>query len=336
MHTNQFIHVTGFRKEVTLIVSKFILQKAFNSNASSVIMIKRTILIENKSAITSKNLQLVIKSEIRESIIPVEDIGFLVLDNAEIYISITAMNLMVENNTAVIICSKNHLPNGMFLNLNSNHIQQEIFKNQIEASIPLKKQLWQQTIVEKITNQGLLLQRITSKSNSFEFLASKVLSGDTSNMEGVAAQQYWKFFFEIDFKRERFGDYPNNFLNYGYAILRAATARALSGSGLLNTLGIHHKSKYNAFALADDIMEPFRPLVDEKVFEIMQKYDEQELNTKIKAELLQVLTTTVYFSDEKSPLMVALQKTSSSLQQCYTGKRKKIKFPKLWNLTHTE
>jgi len=299
-------------------------------------MIKKSILIENKSAITSKNLQLVIKSEIRESIIPIEDIGFLVLDHQEIYISLPAMNLLVESNTSIIICGKNHLPNGMFLNLNSHHIQQEIFKNQIEASMPLKKQLWQQTIVEKITNQGVLLQRITSKKNAFEFLASKVLSGDTTNMEGVAAQQYWKSFFEINFKRERFGDYPNNFLNYGYAILRAATARALSGSGLLNTLGIHHKSKYNAFALADDIMEPFRPLVDEKVFEIMQHYDEQELNTKIKSELLQVLTTTVYFKDEKSPLMVALQKTASPLQQCYTGKRKKIKYPKLWNLTPIE
>jgi CRISPR-associated protein Cas1 len=302
-------------------------------------MIKKSILIENKTSITSKNLQLIIKSEIRESAIPIEDIGFLVLDHQEIYLSLPAMNLLVENNTSVIICGKNHLPNGMFLNLNSHHIQQEVFKNQIEASIPLKKNLWQQTIVEKITNQGFLLQRITSKSNSFEFLASKVLSGDTTNMEGVAAQQYWKSFFDtydINFKRERFGDYPNNFLNYGYAILRAATARALSGSGLLNTLGIHHKSKYNAFALADDIMEPYRPLVDEKVFEIMQKYDEQELNTKIKAELLQVLTRTVYFKDEKSPLMVALQKTASSLQQCFTGNRKKINYPKLWNLTPTE
>ena len=302
-------------------------------------MLKKSILIENKTAITAKNLQLVIKSEIRESAIPIEDIGFLVLDHQEIYISLPAMNLLVENNTSVIICSKNHLPNGMFLNLNSHHIQQEVFKNQIDASIPLKKQLWQQTIVEKITNQGLLLERITQNKNSFEFLASKVLSGDTSNMEGVAASQYWKSFFDtydIKFRRERFGDYPNNFLNYGYAILRAATARALSGSGLLNTLGIHHKSKYNAFALAGDIMEPFRPLVDEKVFEIMQTYDEQELNTKIKAELLQVLTRTVYFKEEKSPLMVALQKTASSLQQCFMGQRKKIKYPKLWNLTPTE
>jgi CRISPR-associated protein Cas1 len=299
-------------------------------------MIKRTILIENKSSLSTKNLQLIIKSEIRESSIPIEDIGFLVLDHPEIYLSIPAMNLIIENNSALIICSNNHLPNGMFLNLNSHHIQQEIFKNQIEASVPLKKQLWQQTIVEKITNQGLLLAKITQKKNAFDFLAGKVLSGDTTNMEGVAAQQYWKSFFELDFKRERFGDYPNNFLNYGYAILRAATARALSGSGLLNTLGIHHKSKYNAFALADDIMEPFRPIVDEKVYQIMQRYDEQELNTLLKSELLQILTRTVYFKEEKSPLMVALQKTASSLQQCFTGQRKKIKYPQLWNSTDTE
>ena len=304
-------------------------------------MIKKTILVENKSAITTKNQQLVLKSEIRESTIPIEDIGFLVLDHPEIYLSIPAMNLIVENNTAIIICGSNHLPNGMFLNLNSHHIQQEIFKNQIEASIPLKKQLWQQTIVEKIRNQGELLAKITENKNTFDFLASKVLSGDTSNMEGVAAQQYWKNFplpnHEIDgIKRERYGDYPNNFLNYGYAILRAATARALSGSGLLNTLGIHHKNKYNAFALADDIMEPFRPIVDEKVFDIMKRYQEQELNTAIKAELLQILTQTVYFKEEKSPLMVGLQKTASSLQQCFTGNRKKIKYPKLWNLTDTE
>ena len=294
-------------------------------------MLKKSLLLENKASISTKNLQLVIKTETRESTIPIEDIGYLVIDHPEIYLSIPALNLLIDNNTAVIICNTNHLPNGMFLNLNSHHIQQEIFKNQINASAPLKKQLWQQTIIEKITNQGILLQNITAKTNNFEFLASKVLSGDSSNMEGVAANFYWKVFFEQKFKRERFGDYPNNFLNYGYAILRAATARALSGSGLLNTLGIHHKSKYNAFALADDIMEPFRPIVDEKVAEIMQNYSEQELNTVIKAELLQILTRTVYFKEEKSPLMVALQKTASSLQQCYTGERKKIKYPKLWN-----
>ncbi|WP_346881626.1 type II CRISPR-associated endonuclease Cas1 [uncultured Algibacter sp.] len=294
-------------------------------------MLKKSILIEKKSTVTTTNLQLLIKNETREASIPAEDIGFVVIDHPEVFISIPALNLLIDNNTSVIICNTSHLPNGMFLNLNSHHIQQQVFKHQIDASLPLKKQLWQQTIIEKIKNQGVLLQKVTKKNNQFEFLASKVLSGDTSNMEAVAANFYWKTFFDIDFKRERFGNYPNNFLNYGYAILRAATARALSGSGLLNTLGIHHKNKYNAYALADDIMEPYRPIVDETVYHIMQHYDEQELNTEIKSILLETLTRTVYFKDEKSPLMVALQKTASSLQQCYTGKRKKIKYPKLWN-----
>lgn len=294
-------------------------------------MIKKTLLFTNKCSISTTNKQLVITSDNRNRTIPIEDIGYVVIDNNETYISIPALNQLTNNNCAIIFCDTKHLPNGMLLNLNSHHIQQEIFKNQIDASIPLKKQLWQQTIIEKIKNQGLLLEKITDSKNNFEYLASKVLSGDTSNMEAVAANFYWKAFFEIDFKRERFGDYPNNFLNYGYAILRAATARALSGSGLLNTLGIHHKSKYNAFALADDIMEPFRPIVDEIVHHIMQHYDEQELSTEIKSEILSILTRTVYFKNEKSPLMVALQKTASSLQHCYSGKHKKIKYPKLWN-----
>ncbi|WNH13847.1 type II CRISPR-associated endonuclease Cas1 [Thalassobellus suaedae] len=294
-------------------------------------MIKKTLLFSNKCSITTSNEQLVIKSENRNKTIPIEDIGYIVIDHHESFISIPALNNLINNNCACIICNDKHLPNGMLLNLNSHHIQQEIFKHQINASIPLKKQLWQQTIIEKINNQGLLLEKITGAKNKFEYLASKVLSGDTSNMEAVAANFYWKSFFEIDFKRARFGNYPNNFLNYGYAILRAATARALSGSGLLNTLGIHHKSKYNAFALADDIMEPFRPVIDEITHHIMQHYDEQELTTEIKSEILSILTRTVYFKNEKSPLMVALQKTASSLQQCYSGKRKKIKYPKLWN-----
>lgn len=294
-------------------------------------MIKKTLLFTNKCSITTSNEQLVIKSDNKDKTIPIEDIGYVIIDHCEVYISMPAINKLTNNNSACIFCDDKHLPNGMLLNLNSHHIQQEIFKHQINASLPLKKQLWQQTIIEKINNQGFLLEKITDTKNKFEYLASKVLSGDTTNMEAVAAKFYWNSFFEIDFKRERFGNYPNNFLNYGYAILRAATARALSGSGLLNTLGIHHKSKYNAFALADDIMEPYRPVVDEVVHYIMTNYDEQELTTDIKSEILSILTRTVYFKKEKSPLMVALQKTSSSLQQCYTGQRKKIKYPKLWN-----
>lgn len=294
-------------------------------------MIKRSILLENKASILTKYQQLLIKTELREASIPIEDIGFIIIDHPEVYLSIPAMNLMVENNTALIICNNKHLPNGMFLNLNSHHIQQELFKHQINASLPLKKQLWQQTIIEKIKNQGILLEKTIGEKNQFPYLATKVQSGDSTNMEGVAASAYWKLLFERKFRRDRFGDYPNNILNYGYAILRAAVARALSASGLLNTLGIHHKSKYNAFALADDIMEVFRPIIDEKVLEIIENYEEEELTTAIKSELLKTLTRTVYFKEEKSPLMVALQKTASSLQQCLKGERKKIKYPRLWN-----
>tara|TARA_R110002049_G_scaffold28906_14_gene98422 strand:+ start:1757 stop:2641 length:885 start_codon:yes stop_codon:yes gene_type:complete len=294
-------------------------------------MLKKSVLIEKKASISCKYSQLKIKTETRDGTIPIEDIGFLVIDHPETYISIPALNQLVNNNVAVIICNETHLPNGMFLNLNSHHKQQQLFRYQIEASTPLKKQLWQQTVKQKIKNQGILLEKITGTKNKFDFLESKVLSGDSNNMEGVAASFYWQNFFDEDFKRERFGNYPNNFLNYGYAILRAATARALSGSGLLNTLGIHHKNKYNAFTLADDIMEPYRPLVDEVVYNLMQNNTEQKLNTVLKSELLAVLTQTVYFKEEKSPLMVALQKTASSLQQCYTGERKKIKYANLWN-----
>jgi len=197
-------------------------------------MLKRSILIENKASVSSKNLQLVLKTETRETTIPIEDIGFLVIDNSEVFLSMNAMNLLVENNVALIICGSNHLPNGMFLNLNSHHIQQEVFKHQLDASMPLKKQLWQQTVVEKIKNQGYLLESITVNTNPLDYFASRVVSGDSTNMEAAAASHYWKAFFDFKFKRERFGDYPNNFLNYGYAILRAATARALAGSRLEN------------------------------------------------------------------------------------------------------
>ncbi len=296
-------------------------------------MLKRTILLENKTSVSTKNLQIVIKTEVRETTIPAEDIGYVVIDHPQVFLSIPAMNLLIENNAAIIVCGNNHLPNGMFLNLNSHHIQQEIFRNQMEATLPLKKQLWQQTVREKIKNQGVLLERMTGEKNSLDFVASKVLSGDTSNMEGVAANLYWRTFFEhcdLKVKRERFGNFPNNFLNYGYAILRAATARSLSGSGLLNTLGIHHRNKYNAYALADDMMEPYRPLVDEKVFEILTSSNEQELTTATKAAFLKILTQTVYFEGDKSPLMVGLQRSASSLQQCFTGEKKKINFPQLW------
>ena len=294
-------------------------------------MLKKTLFFANKRSITTKNEQLIIKSEERDASVPIEDIGFAVLEHPEIYISLPTLTKLSENNVAVIFCDVKHMPCSMLLNLNNHHIQQELFSNQINASVPLKKQLWQQTIKTKIKHQAQHLQLLNKPYDVLNYYETNVLSGDTKNMEGAAAAHYWKYIFDFNFKRERYGDYPNLFLNYGYIILRAAVARSIAGSGLLSTLGIHHHNKYNAFCLADDIMEPYRPLVDAKVIEIINTFPEKELTTKIKAELLSVLTETVYFDDTKSPLMVALSKTTTSLQQCYAGTTKKINYPNLWN-----
>lgn len=293
-------------------------------------MIKRTLFFGNKCSLTTKHEQLVIKTTDRETTIPIEDIGFVVIENQETYISIPTLSKLSTNNVSVIFCDQKHMPQSMLLNLDAHHIQQVHFKNQINATEPLKKQLWQQVVKAKIDNQAFLLEQLNKNNTPLKHYSSNVLSGDTDNREGAAAAYYWKHLFEFNFKRERFGDYPNLFLNYGYIILRAAMARALSGSGLLNTLGIHHHNKYNAFCLADDIMEPYRPLIDAKVLEILKKYDEHDLITPIKAALLTTLTQTVYFKEKKSPLMVALSTTTSSLQQCFAGKTRKIIYPKLW------
>lgn len=294
-------------------------------------MLKRTLFFSNKTSLTTKWEQLVIKVGDSEKTIPIEDIGFIVIENQETYISIPALNKLIDNNVAVIFCDPKHMPSSMLLNLNGHYIQQELFSKQIKASEPLKKQLWRQIIKKKIKHQAQHLKRLDKPFEVMEFHESKVLSGDTDNREGAAAAHYWKNIFDFQFKRERFGDYPNPFLNYGYIILRAAVARSLAASGLLCTLGIHHRNKYNAFCLADDIMEPYRPMVDAKVLEIMSNYKEKELTTEIKMALLSVLTDTVYSKNTKSPLMVALTKTTSSLQQCYSGTKKKISYPKLWN-----
>lgn len=296
-------------------------------------MLKRTILITQKARIKLALQQLRIIFEEREVSVPIEDLGFLVLEHPQIHISLPALVELNRQNTAVIICDDRHLPVSMFLNLDSHHLQQQIFQAQIKASEPLKKNLWKQTVRKKILNQAQLLERRNIHRHPLRGFAAKVASGDTTNREGTAARFYWQNIFGQPFNRERFGEFPNNFLNYGYAILRAAVARALAGSGLLNTLGIHHRNQYNSFALADDIMEPFRPVVDERVLMIMEKYPgQQELTKEIKGELLSILTRTVYRPNgEKSPLMVDLSRTAASLQQCFNGQKKKIYFPDLWN-----
>lgn len=308
-------------------------------------MIKKTLYFGNPTYLSLRDAQLVIKmpeiekndtlpdpyKKALERTIPIEDIGVVVLDNKRITLTTGVMEALLDNNCAVITCDSKNMPTGMMLPLTGNTLQNERFRDQIDASQPLRKQLWQQTVRQKIANQENVLHLYTStNTNCMKVWVGEVKSGDAENMEARAAAYYWKNLFPDipDFVRGRDGEPPNNLLNYGYAILRAVIARALVGSGLLPTLGIHHHNRYNAYCLADDIMEPYRPYVDELVIQIMHEEDDYSVLTRdIKAKLLQIPVLDVVIDGKRSPLMIAAGITTASLYKCYSGERRLISYP---------
>lgn len=312
-------------------------------------MIKKTLYFGNPAYLSLRMGQMVIKlpevetdSNLADQIKkqaeitkPIEDIGVVVLDNRRITVTQGLLESLLENNCAVITCDSHSLPVGLMLPLYGNSTQNERFRDQLDASQPLKKQLWQQTIKMKISNQAAALATCTGK-NSPTMLrwADDVRSGDPDNVEGRAAAYYWKNLFAgidglEDFTRSREGEAPNNLLNYGYAILRAIVARALVSSGMLPTLGIHHHNRYNAYCLADDIMEPYRPYVDELVYSIVKDkgINNLDLSKEIKAQLLSIPTLDVVIGGKRSPLMVAVTQTTASLYKCFTGELRRIAYP---------
>ena len=265
--------------------------------------------------------------------IPVEDIGVVVLDHKRITITQGALGTLLHNNVAIISCDEHRMPSGLMLPLAGNTTQSERFTHQVEASLPLKKQLWQQTIQAKIANQCAVLRTLrTVQCGNMEAWTKQVKSGDADNLEARAAAYYWKNLFGhiSHFHRDREGVPPNNLLNYGYAILRAVVARALVGSGLLPTLGIHHHNRYNAYCLADDIMEPYRPYVDSLVAEIVASgIDISTLTTEIKSKLLSIPVIDVVINGRRSPLMIGVATTTASLYKCYSGELRKIAYPSM-------
>lgn len=308
-------------------------------------MIKRTLYFENPAYLSLSQSQLKVKipeveknlpkefSERFTNSIPIEDIGVVVLDNPQITITQGALQALNRNNCAVIVCDNNKMPYGLLLPLTNNTLQGERYRHQINASLPIKKQLWQQTVQSKILNQASLLN---SKCNivvsNMTKWAKDVKSADSTNLEARAAVYYWSNIFPIGltFTRERYGPPPNNLLNYGYSILRSIIARALVGTGLLPTIGIHHRNKYNAYALADDIMEPYRPFVDSVVLEIIKSgVDYSQLSKDIKVKLLSIPLLDVKINDLNRPLMIAASITTSSLLKCFTKETTKISFPKI-------
>ena len=260
--------------------------------------------------------------------VPIEDIGFVLLENQQISITMPLLNALADNNAAVIVCTDKMMPNAMFLNLDSNSVQGERYRDQINASEPLKKNLWKQTVEAKIRNQAALLDKLDKDGSQLKPYWQNVKSGDADNREGIAAKIYWDALFGDDFMRYRNGASPNEMLNYGYTVLRAAVARSLMGSGLFPAFGIYHRNRYNAFPLADDIMEPYRPFVDEIVFDLYAN-GETELNKDVKAEILRLLYVDTVFDKITRPLDLGLSVTTSSLAKCFNGEQKKIMYPLL-------
>jgi len=269
------------------------------------------------------------EENLEDGTIPIEDIGLIILDNPYITISNALIMALNNNNTAVLSCDSSHLPYGLMLPMFSHHAFTEKLHSQLQASQPLLKNLWQQTVIAKIENQKALLVKQGIDTKKMDFLLSEVRSGDPGNVEARAAAYYWDNIFGPKmFLRYRFGEPPNNLLNYGYAVLRAIIARSLVSSGLFPSIGIHHRNKYNPYCLADDIMEPYRPFVDELVLLIAKENPElEELTPDIKKQLLQIPVTDIIIDGKSSPLMVGCQRTTASLASCFEGSSRKILFP---------
>lgn len=262
--------------------------------------------------------------------VPIEDIGVVLLENHQITITNALLSALMENQCMVIVCDEKHLPSGLLLPMHAHHAFTEKLSYQINASVPLKKNLWRQTVIAKINNQATLLRMHGLNNDKLQFLLRKVRSGDPENIEGRAASYYWDVLFGNgkSFIRDRSGDFINQMLNYGYAVLLGVIARALVISGMLPSLGIHHRNKYNPWCLASDIMEPYRPFVDQLVLEIAEKFPEAEnLTPAIKKELLQIPVVDVQFEDMRSPLMIGAQRTTASLATCFEGKARKMIYP---------
>ena len=298
-------------------------------------MIKRTLHIGNPCTLRRREQQLVLQYPkelaLPERTVPIEDIGVLILDHERVVVTQMLLSALLANNAAVITCNEQHMPTGLLLNLDGHTVQTEHFRHQLAASEPLRKNLWMQTVQAKLRNQAVVLEAAGIPGDTLREHARNVRSGDPDNLEARGAAHYWRFLFPpaMQFVRHRDGPPPNNLLNYGYAILRAVVARNLVGSGLLPTYGIHHRNKYNAYCLADDIMEPYRPWVDRLVWQLVvqEGIDGSQLTTELKGRLLALPTHDVLIEDKRSPLLVAAQRTTASLAQCFQGVQRRLLHP---------
>jgi len=296
-------------------------------------MIKRVIEISRGLCRLSVRYgQLIVKkADETEKSIPIEDIGAVIISNKATTYTHSVMTELLNNNCAVVICGENHHPSGMLLTLAGNTTQTETFRHQIEAKLPVKKKLWKQIIKAKIKHQAKVIKHCPKTHRALKAMSEKVRSGDPDNLEAQASRKYWPVYMQDTlFRRDMNGSPPNNLLNYGYMVLRAAVARAIVSSGLLPTLGIHHRNRYNAYCLADDIIEPFRGFVDSKVLDIVNyKDDLDNLDQQTKSELISILYEKVTIAGFTGPLSVGLHRTTASLARVFKGEQKKLELPEI-------
>ena len=294
-------------------------------------MLKRTLVFSSPLQLSLRNAQLVVSTKeapTEQHTIPIEDIGLVMIENQQITITMPLMNALVDAGVAVVLCDAKGMPHAMVQNMDSNNLQGECLRNQIVMGEVVKKQLWKQIIEAKIKNQAALLDKIHGNGDVLKVHYSNVKSGDSENREGIAARVYFSKLFGDDFFRDRNSPGINALLNYGYTILRAATARALVSAGLTPSLGIFHHNRSNAFPLADDLMEAFRPFVDEAVYHLCEQ-GVLELNKDAKFELISVLSCDTHYTKVTRPLQIGLSITMASFAKCASGEQKKLSLPML-------
>lgn len=290
-------------------------------------MIRRSIIISSSSYISLKRKQLQItnKETSISSTVAVEDIGILLIENQQSIITIPALTECMNNNCIVIFCDENHMPHSLMQPMEGHHLTGSRLKAQV-SNRKLNGSLWKHIIEAKINNQGLLLEHLGKGASYLFTLAKRVNLFDKTSKEGHAARIYWGELFGNQFNRDRDGPIPNNLLNYGYTLLRAATARAIVGSGMLPALGIYHSNQYNTFPLADDLMEPYRVFIDEEVYRL---YTDGFTNVNLytKGILIKTLYRNVFINNTTKPLLLALSTTTSSLAECYNNNHSDIILP---------
>ena len=296
-------------------------------------MIKRTVEISREPAhLSTRFNQLVLKRDGNVvGSIPGEDVGVVLVDHPGVTYTHAALALLANNGATVVLCGRDHLPNAIVMPMADHGQVVWRIGDQLAAKQPLIKQLWRQLVQAKIRAQAKNLAKRESPRAKLLALAREVKSGDPKNVEAHAAKIYWSHWLaEEEFRRNPDLPGTNAFLNYGYAVIRAAVARAIVAAGLMPALGIHHRNRSNAFCLADDLIEPLRPLVDDRVRDLRRRGYE-ELSQEAKAELLDLLVEQVRMGDETGPLMVNIHRMVTSLVKCYQGNTKRLEIPRAIN-----